>query len=347
MSKTDFQLSFKPTDLTKKLLAGLSERAQDVLQKRYGLNSDSRYRTLEAIGGEYGITRERVRQIENFAMAAIKKSPFFKDADAKYFNELKRLMENCGGVVHERDFLESITTDKNLQNHIHFFLVLSDAFIRLKEDEEFHHRWTVNPVFAEKVHNSLRHLCEQFNNDDLISEAKLVSDFLNQLKEVTKDPRVEDFARRWIAISKIISRNPLGEWGLTSSPNVHLRGIRDYAFLVLRKHGSPMHFSEVAKQIEKTFSKSAHPATCHNELIKDKRFVLVGRGLYALAEWGYAPGVVADVIKNILKKNGPLGRKEIINQVLKERHVKENTIVVNLQNPKHFKKDKQGRYSIA
>jgi DNA-directed RNA polymerase delta subunit len=123
--------------------------------------------------------------------------------------------------------------------------------------------------------------------------------------------------------------------------------MRDYAFLVIRKHGSPIHFREVAKQITQVFKKKAHVATTHNELIKDPRFVLVGRGLYALKEWGYMSGVVRDVIKKIIEKNGPLTKDEIIEKVLKERYVKDNTIMVNLQNQKHFKKDREGKYSIV
>ena len=123
--------------------------------------------------------------------------------------------------------------------------------------------------------------------------------------------------------------------------------MRDYAFLVIRKHGSPIHFREVAKQITTMFNKKAHVATTHNELIKDPRFVLVGRGLYALAEWGYTPGVVRDVIRTVLEKNGPLSKEEVIDKVMKERYVKENTIVVNLQNPKYFRRDKDGKYLPA
>jgi DNA-binding winged helix-turn-helix (wHTH) protein len=58
-------------------------------------------------------------------------------------------------------------------------------------------------------------------------------------------------------------------------------------------------------------------------------------------------GVVRDVIKKIIEKNGPLTKEEIIAKVLKERYVKDNTIMVNLQNQKHFKKDKDGKYSIV
>jgi drug/metabolite transporter (DMT)-like permease len=116
---------------------------------------------------------------------------------------------------------------------------------------------------------------------------------------------------------------------------------------LMRKHGSPMHFREVAKAIEDTFGKKTHVATCHNELIKDKRFVLVGRGIYALQEWGYKTGVVRDVIRDIIKKDGPMSKEDIIERVMKERYLKKNTILVNLQNPKYFKKNKQGLYAIA
>ena len=108
-----------------------------------------------------------------------------------------------------------------------------------------------------------------------------------------------------------------------------------------------MNFGESATLISDLFGRRAHAAPCHNELIKDPRFVLVGRGLYALSEWGYSNGVVRDVIKEILKKGGPLSKEEIIDRVLKERYVKENTITVNLQNSKYFKKSKEGKYALA
>ena len=103
----------------------------------------------------------------------------------------------------------------------------------------------------------------------------------------------------------------------------------------------------MAEKIEETFNKEAHVATTHNELIKDDRFVLVGRGLYALSEWGYSNGVVRDVIKTVLKDKGALTKEDVIKEVLKQRQVKENTIYVNLQNPRYFRKDVKGRYSLV
>lgn len=346
MTKIGEGLTFKPKDVTKKLLAVLAPRAREVVGKRYGLEDGNKRQTLESIGQKYGITRERVRQIENAALAAIKKSPEFKTFDP-IFDQLKQVLHDHGGIVHEDQFLEAVAKDQASQNHIHFLLVLGEAFTKLKEDDEFHHRWTVDARLADKVHNSIRNLCQNFSESDLVSEPELISSFLNELKDVTKDPEVKEFAKSWISLSKRIGKNPLGEWGLSQSPNVHMRGIRDYAFLVLRKHGSPMHFTEVASEITKMFGKKAHPATCHNELIKDKRFVLVGRGLYALTEWGYSRGIVSEVIKNILDKEGPLSRDEVIAKVKKERYVKDNTIMVNLQNNKLFKKTKDGKYTLA
>jgi hypothetical protein len=175
----------------------------------------------------------------------------------------------------------------------------------------------------------------------------MIEKFLEHLKDVSEKYKNQEIARRWLELSKLIDKNQLGEWGKSGSANINAKGMRDYAYLVIRRHGSPIHFREVAKLITELFKKKAHVATTHNELIKDPRFVLVGRGLYALSEWGYMSGVVKDVIKNLIQKNGPLTKDEIVKKVLKERYVKENTIMVNLQNPKFFKKNKDGKYEIA
>ena len=120
-----------------------------------------------------------------------------------------------------------------------------------------------------------------------------------------------------------------------------------------KKKREPLHFRAIADLINATRfpdhvpPREAHPQTVHNELIKDGRFVLVGRGLYALSEWGYTTGVVKDVLRDILSKEGPLTRDEIIDRVRKERYVKDNTILVNLQDSSVFKRDKEGRYALA
>lgn len=336
-------------DVTKRLLADLPARSRDVLIKRYGLGKVAKRETLEAIGQEYNITRERVRQIESFGLNLVKKSQAYVEAEG-VFESLKQEMDNFGGIVHEQFFLEQLVKDKSTQNHIHFILVISEAFTKLKEDDLFHYRWTTDPGMALLIHDAIRRLCDSFTSGDLIDEPELLNRFISELKkikELSADPKVDQFADKWILLSKALARNPLGEWGLAVSPNIKMRGIRDYAYLVLRKNKAPLHFADVAKKIKEVFGRNAHPATCHNELIKDKRFVLVGRGLYALTEWGYSRGTVIEVIQKILKEGGPLTKNEIIEKVLKERQVKTNTIIVNLQNAKYFKKSPDGHFALA
>lgn len=339
-------IQFKPKQSTKRLLSVLPDRAREVLIKRYGLGKSTDKMTLDAIGKLYGITRERVRQIENYALTNIRKSDVYKTEKAA-FSEVENLIHSLGGIVVEDDFLGHASKDKELQNHIHFILVIGEGFKKKKEDDEFKHRWHVNEELAKQVEDSLRKLYTGLSDDDLLPESEIVNRFLSHLESVSEKYKNQEIIRRWLGISKSLGKNAMGEWGVSHSSNIKTKGMRDYAFLVIRKHGSPIHFKEVAKQITQIFKKKAHIATTHNELIKDKRFVLVGRGLYALREWGYMSGVVKDVIRNILEKNGPLTKEEIISKVMKERYVKENTIMVNLQNQKYFKKTKDGKYDVS
>lgn len=339
-------ISFKPKQVTKRLLSNLQDRSYDVIVHRYGLGESAESKTLEAIGKKYGITRERVRQIENAALAAIRKSDLFK-AEHKTLAELGGLIDGMGSLVHEDEFLAHVSKDPSVQNHVRFYLVLGDMFKKLKEDDHFHPRWTINEGVSTIVHDALHSVYRALDDKELLSEDDLVKRFVRELDAVADQYKNEEIARRWLGISKKIAKNPLGEWGPADSQNIKTRGIKDYAFLMMRKHGSPMHFREVAKAIQDTFGKKTHIATTHNELIKDSRFVLVGRGYYALSEWGYKPGVVRDVIKEIIVKEGPMTKEEVVDRVLKERFLKKNTILVNLQNAKYFKKLDDGRYTVA
>src|SRR3990167_3581353 len=339
-------ISFKPKKVTKKIVSQLQDRASDVIMNRFGLTADGKKKTLEEIGKKYNITRERVRQVEDAALTFIKKSNTYRNEQA-VFDELKQLVHKLGTIVAEHELLPYISKDKATQNHINFFLELSDVFKKHREDDHFHTRFSVDDEMTGKVHEALRKLYTSLNDQDLIPETEMIKRFFDHLGELSEQYRDEEIARRWLSMSKTVAKNPLGEWGRASSPNIRTRGIKDYAYLVMRKSGSPMHFKEVADAISKTFNKKIHYATCHNELIKDPRFVLVGRGMYALSEWGYKQGIAREVIADILKREGPLSKEEIVQKVDKERYFKKNTILVNLANPKHFKKDKSGLYSAV
>lgn len=340
------KLSFDNAALVKKLLAEVPERAREVLVYRFGLGTSSDRETLEAIGERWGITRERVRQIEAAGLEAIRSSKAFKDA-TNAFDELSEHVKALGAVVEEEQLLDGLAADEKARNRFRFLLVVGSAFFRERETDEFYARWHVDHATAELVHQALTRLYAQLSDTQVLAEGEMMDKFLDELKDINEAYRNEEVLKRWLSLSKTISSNPLAEWGRAEAPAIRTKGIRDYAYLVIKRAGSPMHFSDVAKAISQMFAKEAHVATTHNELIKDARFVLVGRGLYALSEWGYQPGVVRDVIKEVIKREGALTRERVMEEVKKVRYVKDNTILVNLNDPRYFKRNKNGTYTIA
>jgi hypothetical protein len=141
-----------------------------------------------------------------------------------------------------------------------------------------------------------------------------------------------------------------GRWGLVKWPTVNPKNIRDKIYVILSENKKHMHFNEIAEAIKDSDFKRKDVTTqaIHNELIKDKRFVLIGRGIYALKEWGYEKGTVADIISEVLRDaKEPLHRDEIVKRVLKSRFVKETTILLNLQSKPQFKRVAKATYELS
>lgn len=334
--------TLKPKTVTKRLVASLPDRSKDVIVSRFGLTS-GKGETLDAIGKRYGITRERVRQIENHAIKLIQESEALTK-ESESFVALESAIRELGGILTEESILKTLAPDKDTQNHLYFMLVVGDQFTHAKDDKDFGKRWFVDMDIAKAVEAALKEVHGKVRPTDVLTEEQLIQNVKQCLTRVNAKYRNNDTILRWLELSQCLVRNPLREWGRMTAPGIKVKNIRDYAYLALKRHGSPMHFSEVAAAIQELFNKKAHKATTHNELIKDDRFVLVGRGMYALSEWGYTKGPVAEVIANILKK-GPLTRDEVVEEVNKQRFVKTNTILVNLQSSK-FKKEGD-KYALA
>jgi len=338
--------SFDSAALARKLLAVAPERAREVLINRFGLGPNPQRETLEAIGDRSSITRERVRQIEAAGLDAVRSSKAFKEATGA-FEEIARYIKTMGALVPEEALLSALGKDERSRNRFRFFLVLDSGFLRERETDDFLARWHVDAATAKHIHDALSKLYVSLSDEEVVTEAELLDRFLDELKGINDAYKNEEVLKRWLSLSKHIGKNPLAEWGRASAPNIRIKGVRDYAYLAIKRHGAPMHFSEVAKAIGTLFSKKAHIATTHNELIKDPRFVLVGRGLYALTEWGYKPGVVHEVIREVLLERGPLKKDEIIKHVKRARFVKDNTILVNINDSRYFKRLKDGRYAVV
>ncbi len=317
------------------------------MEKRFGLRG-ARPKTLEAIGKEYKITRERVRQIEAEALKQLRRAEYGVEVKQVWDTLNTHLMRH-GAVMAEEDILSSLLNHRE-RPHTAFLLHLGAHFHRVPETDTYHARWTVDfPTSAlveRTVSDTVRELEKRGTPVSETALHEILTRVASPVFQKNVNPEMRD---AYCRTSKIIRANPYGEYGLVSWPHVNPRGVKDKAYVALAKAAAPLHFRAVASAIEQAgwSKKRVHPQTVHNELIKDTRFVLVGRGMYGLREWGYEPGVVKDVLLSVLKNAArPLSKDEIVRLVSEKRVVKPQTIFLNLQNKNLFKKI-DGGYTLV
>lgn len=331
------------------VLDSLNPRSQDVVSRRLGLKTGNP-ETLESIGKKYKITRERVRQIEEAALRELRKK-FDGFGLSDKIAKVKGILHDRGNVASEDVLFAEFSgsPDYNKVNaHLVLLMSISSAFERHPEDGQFFALWTVkDPFYLDRAKNMVAKLVQGFKRNGAVVGDPELAGFFN--KSVPEDGVDKNALLSYASLSKSISKNVFGQWGLSAWPEIKPKGIKDKAFLVLKTSNKPLHFKEIAGLIGsyRFDSKKANVQTVHNELIKDSRFVLVGRGLYALSEWGYENGTVKDVMVRILKKHGPLSKEKIIAKTAEVRFVKPNTILLNLQDKRHFRKEENGFYKLV
>jgi len=303
------------------LLKDLPGRQRDVLSRRFGLKGERQ--TLESVGKNYQITRERVRQIEEDGLKGLAKK--LEDPQCQnIFHSFVKELKTAGSLKRENLLLRQLGGEK-FKNHVFFLLTLGKPFQRFSETADFYAFWTIDK-------NSLN------------IARRNIHTFVSALKKKKKAlPLPTNIPVSHLEISKAILPGSQGSYGLPNWPEINPKGIKDKAYLVLKKEERPLHFTQVASFI----GKNALSQTVHNELIRDQRFVLIGRGLYALKEWGYSPGIVREVIADVLRTSKkPIHQEQVLREVLKQRQVKPNTILLNLQNRQYFMRNSEGSYTI-
>lgn len=320
------------------------EREREIVARRFGLFD--RKETLEQIGELLGITRERVRQLEKAVVARLKSAaeagelPHAKEVESVFLAHLEQ-----SGQAARTSHLSSVVTAENTrtdQSRVAFLAALSPSIVTLEDNDNYHHAVAVRKVRDEKaIKNTIAKIL------DVIKKIGEPADITAVAKTAGISSAQE--AEALASISKHLATLN-GRWGLMKWPMVNPKNIRDKIYVILKENGKHLHFNEIAEAIKGSDFKRKDVTTqaIHNELIKDKRFVLIGRGIYALKEWGYKKGTVADIISEVLHEAGePLHRDEIVKRVLKSRFVKETTILLNLQGKPQFKRVAKATYQIA
>jgi hypothetical protein len=311
------------------------EREREIVARRFGLFD--RTETLEQIGEMLGITRERVRQLEKSVMAKLQSTaeqgsvPHISD----FQGSVLTLLQTNGAVARVSNLTNQLsnTLNREEQARVAFLSQLCPELIVITEDDHF-----FASVGIKKVHD-----------DKALKD--LVAKLIETIKTIGEPANLEDPKQAAALASTSKQLATLNNrWGLVKWPMVNPKNIRDKIYVILKENGKHLHFNEIAAAIKDSEFKRKDVTTqaIHNELIKDKRFVLIGRGIYALKEWGYEKGTVADIITEVLKEAGePLHRDEIVKRVLKSRFVKETTILLNLQGKPQFKRVAKATYALA
>jgi len=338
-----------------RLFEELDARQQKVLTKRYGLDNGEEM-TLAELGKKFGVTRERIRQIEAAALQVVRKRTKKGHVDELVERAVSEL-ERTGGVRKEDNLLQEMkdfsgdnkSLPVNFANQVRFLLEVSGEVYYHREDEELSSHWHLSEAHQNKALDFLDEVIKHLKDKkhDTLHKQKF-HDFVGEVRELHKLEK--DVAHHYLTISKRFGENIYGDFGLMEWEEVNPRVARDWIYLILKKAGKPLHFREIAIEIRKfrPNAKKTNTQTIHNELIKDKRFILVGRGIYGLREMDKLPaGTIRDILVHILKASGPMKPKDLIAKVLENRIFKETTILFNLQNKKYFKRLPSGAYDIT
>lgn len=349
--------NFHPSELLGSLLKHLSSKEEEILRRRFGLQNEAK-ETLEEIGKRYNVTRERVRQIENASIKKIRSLKEFRQLTDSTEELIRQILETHGGAMTDddlfRELFRSMVPSENETRSVHFLMheLFYDKFDRVGKALSLNNGWKVKTASLAVMHDTIDQITAVIAEH---GEALPLHDLMEPLRKreyfrMHPDRLTEEIVISSMNLAPNLAHNPYQEYGLASWGTVVPRRMNDKIYLVLKKHGKPMHFTDITSQINATaFDKrKAYPPTVHNELILNKQYVLVGRGIYALKEWGYHPGVVADVLQEILHRaEAPMARDDLVAKVLEQRIVKKNTIHLALADKNRFQKLADGRYQLT
>lgn len=337
--------------LMEEMLLVLSPKEKEVMIKRFSLDSKPRL-TLEKIGQKFAVTRERVRQIEKIALTKLRRTVL--NTKLQSINELANtFIKQSGGIALESKILAEILNTIGSENQIDGSIIrlslnVNPSLVKAEKNNQLHAYWRAKDMATKDIQKIIEAGIQKLQESgDVVAFEQLAEQIKNKLVEEGRSYELATIISA-LEVDKRLKKTREG-FGLNTWRHINPRSIRDKAYIVLKKIGQPLHFVDIAnKIIESGFDKKVVTVQAvHNELIRYEQFVLVGRGLYALKEWGYKKGTVSEIIEGLLKKKSPLTKQEIISGVLKQRQVKKGTISLNLQKNNEFVRVGRAVYALA
>lgn len=340
-------------DSIQHLFQVLNPKEQKVIKGRYGFDISSSKRTLESIGDDLGITRERVRQIQKAALKKLQR--------VIHSNKLQATMELVEHFIKDNDYFvtqnqlvselsKKIKPElKNIESLIVLLADINPEITKIKKTKKISKSWAIKSKLSQKEINQIIKTGVKILKSEkkAITPIQFLTDVQTELKKQKQGVYSRSTLSKVYSATSVIKKVQEG-YGLTSWRSIKPKSIKDKSIIIFKRQSKPLHFSQVCDLIHdaKFDTKKVTLQAVHNELIRYNEFVLIGRGIYALKDWGFKTGTVKDIIHDVLSENGPLSKSKIIEEVLKERKVKVGTISLNLQKHPEFKRVGRAVYSL-
>lgn len=355
MDDKKIKVDIESTQL-KDILIYCKPKERLVLMRKFWLNGEKEI-PLQKIWKEYSLTRERVRQIETQALMRFRRLIVGNEVYMNVLSESKKILEVHGGILSE-DSLISKIINKNLfkfsKQELKLILVSDFDITYLKRNKYLSKAFYIEPLYEDLLTKMVIFSQDHFNKR---KESQDLYEFISVLKdEFADDVRDIPFLKNdlfYINFFSIVRDMSILDWkiGLVDFDDINPKTVKLKMLYTMRRLNKPIHYQELPAKIMEWFPNSKVKVnTVHNDLVKHNDvFVNLWLGLYGLKEWGYEGWSVRDILIRVFKKfDRPMNTKELSKEVLKQKMVSQNTVLLNLQKyKKDFKRIDKGLYQYT
>jgi hypothetical protein len=342
-------------------LLKIKDRNREIFVKRIGL-FDEKKETLESIGSRFGLTRERVRQIEG--RTRLKLSRLIRQESKGILNSIFRQLSyqtilsteeiiNIYQNLVKKDFKFSKNAVVNL-----IMEAIGNEVTLIDSSENL---WTISRVIANDYPDIIR------------AARKLLSGLTIDLESLAIEVSREIGLREKVGvelIKKLLSASTRflrvvdfqGEESFNGiSPKRQSLASRrkDFAYFYLKRQGGPVNVAEIFRAMQEEEShllsqKGGLPVPLHvldANLERDERLAWAGNSIYALVEWGYEHEVrsIDKVIERLLRQVGrPMNTHQIRDRILELYKISPSSISAALtrEEGKRFRRIGEGIWTL-
>jgi hypothetical protein len=315
----------------------IDDRDRCVIRWRYGLDGEEL--SLQEVGEQLDVTRERARQLEKRALDHLR-MPNNRAAIRPLVALVVHLLEEADGLMNEAQIETALRQELVVKNVdpvgvVHLMREMTDRLRWIRGTQA----WGLKAAPLREVGPTQMRLAKVLEEErvplpveEVIDRFKATSYHRNR-----QDALQDGFIGACLRVAPEICVDGDGQCSLKQWEGHRL----DEMILALRGIGEPAHYTEIAEKtnalLEPGMQTSAHNIHAHMQRLADI-FVRVGHGVYGLAEWDlHDDGSLANAAHRVLSEAGkPLSHDIIADRVLETWEARRSSVHVALQTDDRF-----------